>query len=154
VVVIFSTLTTAFLDLYSAAVSSTRIIRIKNLRTPILGIGLFACVLSAVFPVEQYSGFLTNFLSVIGMVFVPIYGVIFIDFCMKRHEDTSRLGLNLPGLASALGGMAVYFLCTKYEWGIPTLLALAAVAVLYIPAGLARMRKPFQHKTPGGVNDE
>jgi putative hydroxymethylpyrimidine transporter CytX len=146
VVVVLSTLTTAFLDLYSAAVSSARIISIKNLRTPILVIGLFSCVLSAVFPAEQYSGFLMNFLSVIGMVFVPIYGVIFIDFFMKRHEDTSHLGLNLPGLAAALGGMAVYFFCTKYEWGIPTLLAIAAVVILYILAGLARMRNPFSIK--------
>ncbi|MDR2740382.1 MAG: permease [Treponema sp.] len=132
-VVVFSTLTTAFLDLYSAAVSSTRIVGIKNLRLPILVFGLFAAVLSAVFPAEEYSGFLTNFLTAIGMVFIPIYGVIFIDFFMKRPEDRSPLGINLPGLAAVLGGMAVYSLCTRYEFGIPTLLSIGTVAVLYIP---------------------
>ncbi|MDR2158903.1 MAG: permease [Treponema sp.] len=137
-VVIFSTLTTAFLDLYSAAVSSTRIITIKNLKAPIVGIGLFACVLSAVFPVERYSGFLTGFLSAIGMVFVPVYGVIFIDFFMKRPENKGSLGINLPGLAAVLGGMAVYSLCTRHGAGIPTLLSIAAVAVIYIPVVLAR----------------
>jgi putative hydroxymethylpyrimidine transporter CytX len=144
-VVVFSTLTTAFLDLYSAAVSSTRIsgriTRGKNLRIPILGIGLFACILSAVFPVEGYSGFLTNFLSAIGMVFVPLYGVIFIDFFMKRPEDNSPRGINLPGLVAVLGGMAVYALCTRHEWGIPTLLSIAAVAVLYIPVTILRTKR-------------
>jgi purine-cytosine permease-like protein len=179
--VVFSTLTTAFLDLYSAAVSSTRIINIKNRKIPILVIGLFAAVLSAVFPAEKYSGFLTSFLTAIGMVFAPVYAVIFIDFFMKRPEHTSPLGvcgalplkpkifaiyrknlpcklpkeprnarnqafldtnyskphrllgINLPGLAVALGGMAVYSLCARYEWAIPTLLSIAAVAIIYIP---------------------
>jgi putative hydroxymethylpyrimidine transporter CytX len=143
-VVVFSTLTTAFLDLYSAAVSSRRftarfsgrftggIIRTEGSRVPILVIGLLAAVLSAVFPSERYSGFLTNFLTAIGMVFVPLYGVIFIDFFMKRPEDKSPLGINLPGLAAALAGMAVYALCTRNEWGIPTLLSMAAVAAIYL----------------------
>ncbi|MDR2071465.1 MAG: cytosine permease [Treponema sp.] len=140
-VVVFSTLTTAFLDLYSAAVSSRRIVNIKNLKIPILGFGLFSCVLGAFFPLEEYSGFLTNFLSAIGMVFIPVYGVIFIDFFMKRPEDASPGGTNLPGCAAALGGMAVYSLCTRYELGIPTLLSIAAVAILYIPVVLLRTKR-------------
>jgi putative hydroxymethylpyrimidine transporter CytX len=137
-VVVFSTLTTAFLDLYSAAVSSGRIITVKNLRFPILVIGLFAAILSAVFPVEKYSGFLTNFLTAIGMVFVPVYGVIFTDFFMKRSEDRSLRGINLPGLAAALAGMAVYFLCTRREFGIPSLLSMAVVVIIYVPVVLLR----------------
>ncbi|MDR2110864.1 MAG: permease [Spirochaetaceae bacterium] len=139
-VVVLSTLTTAFLDLYSAAVSSTRIITTKNPRFPILAIGLFSSVLSAVFPPEGYSGFLTNFLTAIGMVFVPIYGVIFIDFFMKRPENKSPLGINLPGFAAVLGGMGVYALCTRYQLGIPTPLSMAAVSILYIPVLLTRIR--------------
>jgi putative hydroxymethylpyrimidine transporter CytX len=135
-VVVLSTLTTAFLDLYSAAVSSGRFITVKNPKAPILLIGSFAAILSAVFPAERYSDFLTNFLTAIGMVFVPVYGVIFIDFFMKRPENTSPPGINLPGLAAVLAGMAVYSLCARYEWGIPTLLSIAAVAVLYIPVSL------------------
>ena len=140
-VVVFSTLTTAFLDLYSAAVSSTRIITVKNLKLPILVIGVCAGVLSTVFPVESYSGFLTNFLTAIGMVFVPVYGVIFIDFFMKRPEDKSVLGINLPGAVAVLGGMAVYALCTRYEAGIPTLLSIAAVAAVYVPAAALRGKR-------------
>jgi putative hydroxymethylpyrimidine transporter CytX len=137
-VVVLSTLTTAFMDLYSAGVSSRRLVAVKNTRIPILVIGLFATVLSAVFPPEEYSGFLTNFLTAIGMVFMPLYGVIFIDFFMKRPENKSPLGINLPGLASALVGMCVYALCARYGWGIPTLLSIAAVVVVYIPVTLVR----------------
>ncbi|MHB9292809.1 cytosine permease [Hollandina sp. SP2] len=140
-VVVFSTLTTAFLDLYSAAVSSTRITGRKNLKAPILLIGVCAGILSAVFPVEGYSGFLTDFLTAIGMVFVPLYGVIFIDFFMKRPEDKSPRGINLPGLAAVLGGMAVYALCTRHEWGIPTLLSITAVAIFYIPVTAVRTKR-------------
>jgi purine-cytosine permease-like protein len=140
-VVVFSTLTTAFLDLYSAAMSSTRITGVKNLKVPILVIGASAAILSAVFPAERYSGFLTGFLSAIGMVFVPVYTVIFIDFFMKRPENKGRRGINLPGAAAVPAGMAVYSLCASHEWGIPTLLSMAAVAAVYIPVSLIHARR-------------
>ncbi|MDR1252583.1 MAG: permease [Treponema sp.] len=139
-VVVFSTLTTAFLDLYSAAVSSTRIITVKNLRIVIVAVGLFAALVSAVFPAERYSDFLTNFLTAIGMVFVPLYGVIFIDFFMKRPENRGSLGFNLPGFLAALGGMAIYSLCTRFAIGIPTLLSIAMVSVIYIPTQILQKR--------------
>ncbi|MDR3230788.1 MAG: cytosine permease, partial [Synergistaceae bacterium] len=77
-VVLLSTLTTAFLDLYSAAVSSQAIVRTKNERAPILLIGIIAGLISVLFPVERYSDFLTGFLTTIGMVFVPVYTVLFL----------------------------------------------------------------------------
>jgi putative hydroxymethylpyrimidine transporter CytX len=139
-VVVFSTLTTAFLDLYSAAISSARIVSVKNPRIVIAAIGLFAALVSAVFPPEGYSGFLTSFLTAIGMVFIPLYGVIFIDFLMKRPENRGSLGFNLPGFLAALGGMAVYALCTRFVIGIPTLLSMVMVSVIYIPTQILRKR--------------
>jgi purine-cytosine permease-like protein len=84
------------------------------------------------------------------MVFVPLYGVVFIDFFMKRPEDTSPLGINLPGLAAALAGMAVYALCARNEWGIPTLLSMAAVAVFYLPVVLMKKTAALSGERGGG----
>jgi putative hydroxymethylpyrimidine transporter CytX len=138
-VVVLSTMTTAFLDLYSAAVSSGRFVKTKNPRLPILVIGIFAAAAAAFFPVEKYSEFLAGFLSAIGMIFVPVYTVVFIDFFMKRPEHgsaprgTITSAINIRAFAAAVTGMFVYRLFTVYEAGIPSLFCIAAVSALYIP---------------------
>jgi putative hydroxymethylpyrimidine transporter CytX len=143
-VVVLSTMTTAFLDLYSAAVSSTQFVKTKSPRLPILVIGIAAAAVSAVFPAEAYSDFLMNFLTAIGMVFAPIYAWVFTGFLMKEVEfggkepgKTGAAGrfitsFNLPGLIVIAAGMVLYRVCTNAGIGIPTLISMAAVAVLYI----------------------
>ncbi|AEF81173.1 permease [Leadbettera azotonutricia] len=133
-VVVLSTLTTAFLDLYSAAVSSRQLVKPKNEKLPLLVIGFFTIVVSVFFPVEQYGTFLETFLGAIGMVFVPVYSVIFLDFIMKKE----RFGkvLHVPGLIVIVIGMVSYRLFSNFEIWIPTLLCIALVAVLYIPLSL------------------
>jgi putative hydroxymethylpyrimidine transporter CytX len=140
-VVVLSTMTTAFLDLYSAAVSSGRFVKTKNPRLPILAIGVFAAAAAAFFPVEKYSEFLTGFLSAIGMIFAPVYTVVFIDFFMKTPEHGSAPGMrgtiasaiNIRAFAAAAAGMFVHRLFTVYETGVPSLFCIAAVSALYIP---------------------
>lgn len=124
-VVLLSTLTTAFLDLYSAAVSATALIRFKNERIPILAIGLLAAALTVFFPVERYSDVLINFLSTIGLVFVPVYAVLFMNFIVAGGGKTR------PGnLVIALAGMGGYYLFGRFEIGIPTLSTLILVSAL------------------------
>jgi purine-cytosine permease-like protein len=143
-VALLSTLTTAFLDLYSAALSSRRLVKTKTERGPVLAIGLFAVLVSALFPVERYSDFLENFLLLIGMVFVPVYTILFLDFLLKRprHEKP----FHRSALAAALGGMAGYRLFSVYSLWIPTLMTIVLTALLYslgtlLPARLSRGKR-------------
>jgi putative hydroxymethylpyrimidine transporter CytX len=138
-VVVLSTMTTAFLDLYSAAVSSRQFIKPKNERRPLLAIGLFALAVSVFFPVAKYETFLTNFLSAIGMVFVPIYSVIFLDFILKRSRFEKAL--KIPALGVILIGMAAYRLFTQFEIWIPTVLTVLLVWALYLPFALFGISK-------------
>jgi putative hydroxymethylpyrimidine transporter CytX len=133
-VIVLSTMTTAFLDLYSAAVSSRQFFKTKNPRTPVLVIGILATAASAFFPVEKYSSLLTNFLSLIGMIFVPVYGVVFADFFLKRPRFPSAL--NVRGFIAAAAGMIVYRFFTVHETGVPSLFCLAFVCAVYIPLTL------------------
>jgi putative hydroxymethylpyrimidine transporter CytX len=137
VVVLLSTLTTAFLDLYSAVVSLGELTRGKKggagdgrARLYLVGAGLFTLIVSALFPVEQYGGFLTAFLTLIGMVFVPVYALFFIDFLFRRKGKGGFSPLPLLGIAAV--GMAGYQLFTRYELGIPSLLSMALVWGLYL----------------------
>lgn len=129
-VVVLSTVTTAFLDLYSAAVSSRQIVKTKSGRTPILVIGILAALAAVLFPVERYGDFLTGFLTAIGMVFVPVYTVLFLDFLTKKTACTRPF--NLAGCAAAAVGMLAYYLLGSHEVWIPTLLTILLVSVLYL----------------------
>ncbi|GHV43757.1 hydrogenase expression protein [Spirochaetia bacterium] len=131
VVVLFSTLTTAFLDLYSAAVSSRQLVKTKTDRIPILAIGLFTILAAALFPVSRYEEFLINFLTAIGMVFVPVYSVLFLEFLFKRGRWARAF--NPYALLVILAGMAGYRLFTQYEIWIPTVMSILLAGVLYIP---------------------
>jgi putative hydroxymethylpyrimidine transporter CytX len=133
-VVVLSTMTTAFLDLYSAAVSSRQFIRGGGERRPVLVIGLFALAVSVFFPVGKYETFLTNFLTAIGMVFVPIYSVIFLDYFLKRKRFEKAL--KIPALGVIVIGMAAYRVFTRFEIWIPTVLTILVVWVLYLPFAL------------------
>jgi putative hydroxymethylpyrimidine transporter CytX len=145
-VVVLSTITTAFLDLYSAAVSSRQFVRLsgeKNERLPVLVIGLFALGVSVFFPIGKYEAFLTNFLTAIGMVFVPVYSVIFLDFMLKR-ERFEKL-VKIPALGVIAAGMAAYRLFTQFEIWIPTVLTILTVWMLYLPFVLSARLKGENH---------
>jgi putative hydroxymethylpyrimidine transporter CytX len=142
-VVVLSTMTTAFLDLYSAAVSSRQLVKSKNKRLPVLVIGIFAVLVSTCFPAEKYGDFLTAFLTAIGMVFVPVYTVLFLDFMMRKNSVTAKF--RPVNFAIALTGMIGYRIFSAYApgftWWIPTLLSMALAAALYLAANLRRMRE-------------
>jgi putative hydroxymethylpyrimidine transporter CytX len=136
-VVLLSTLTTAFLDLYSAVVSLGELTGPGKAGTKswwsherlfLVGAGLFTLIASALFPVERYSGFLTAFLTLIGMVFVPVYALFFIDFLV--HGKRKIPPFLLLGIAAV--GMGGYQFFTRYELGVPSLLSMALVWVLYL----------------------
>jgi purine-cytosine permease-like protein len=138
-VVLLSTLTTAFLDLYSAVVSLGELTGPGKARPRwnrergrerlfLIGTGGFTLIASVLFPVERYSGFLTAFLTLIGMVFVPVYALFFIDFLFRRKRKIPPFLL----LGITAVGMAGYQIFTRYELGIPSLLSMALVWVLYL----------------------
>jgi putative hydroxymethylpyrimidine transporter CytX len=145
-VVVLSTITTAFLDLYSAAVSSRQFIRPpgeKNGRLPVLIIGLFALGVSVFFPAGRYEAFLTGFLTTIGMVFIPVYSVIFLDYILKRGRFEKPV--KIPALVVIVAGMAAYRVFTRFEIWIPTVLTILVVVVLYLPFVLPARLKGESH---------
>jgi putative hydroxymethylpyrimidine transporter CytX len=128
-VVLLSTLTTAFLDLYSAVISSRQFVKPKNEKLPFVIAGLFTLAVSALFPVERYEQFLESFLMTIGMVFVPVYALLFMDFLFKAKTARS---VSIVNLLIAAAGMAAYQFFTRIEFFIPSLLSMALVCLLYI----------------------
>jgi purine-cytosine permease-like protein len=126
-VVLLSTLSTTFIDLYSASASLKRFLRIPENKITIL-IGIIITALAALAPVDKYGELLSGFLSAIASVFIPIYSIVFIEFCLKRGQETR----NFPifKLFTIAAGCAVYRLSGRL--GIPTINCIAVVALLTV----------------------
>lgn len=84
-IVILSTVTTTFLDVYSAGESTVNIFKKLNGKH----MGVAACIAGTVLaiftPIEQYE----NFLYLIGSVFVPMAAVMIAEFFFNRNTEFS-----------------------------------------------------------------
>jgi putative hydroxymethylpyrimidine transporter CytX len=128
IVIVLSTATTTFLDIYSAVTSSRQFLTIRKENVGILLCSILAAGVAYVFPIEAYQ----NFLLAIGSVFVPIYTVVFLDYLLKRKRAADSL--NIPGMVAALAGIAGYHLFSRWQLGLPTVFAMLIVAGVYLSA--------------------
>jgi putative hydroxymethylpyrimidine transporter CytX len=115
--VVLSTVTSDFPDVYSATCSLLNISQRLSART-VMGIaGGLSILVALVFPMEQYE----NFLFFIGAMFIPLFGVVFTDYFILRGRKLDagalyaeggpywyRCGYNPAALAAWAAGFAVY----------------------------------------------
>ncbi len=92
VMVVFSTITTGFPDVYSAACSTLNISQRFSSRSIVWAAGIISILVALVFPMEQYE----NFLFLIGAMFVPLFGVVLTDYFFIRDRRLSTENLYRP----------------------------------------------------------
>ncbi len=86
VIIIFSTVTTTFLDAFSAGVSSLSISK-KLKATPFaVGVTLLGIIGAIVLPLYD----ITDFLYLIGSVFAPMIAVMIVDFYILKEDESDR----------------------------------------------------------------
>jgi putative hydroxymethylpyrimidine transporter CytX len=78
--VVFSTITSDFPDVYSAACSLLNISQKMSARSMMWIAGIVSILVALVFPMEQYE----NFLFFIGAMFIPLFGVVLTDYFILR----------------------------------------------------------------------
>ena len=83
IMVVFSTITTGFPDVYSAACSTMNISQRFSSKTVLWTAGIVSILVALVFPMEQYE----NFLFLIGAMFVPLFGVVLTDYFYIRNRQ-------------------------------------------------------------------
>ncbi len=87
-IVIFSSLTTTFLDVYSAGITMKNIVIKADLRKQILLAGVLGTLLAAFFPMERYEWFLLW----IGATFFPAFAIIITDyFVVEKGYEAEEL---------------------------------------------------------------
>lgn len=111
-IVLFSTVTTTFLDVYSAGVSAANLSERLNEKTVAVLVCALGTILAASVSMEQYE----NFLFFIGSVFAPLFSILFVDYWLlgRREVDTSR-PLDLRSALLWAAGFVFYRLLLPYD---------------------------------------
>ncbi len=87
-IIIFSTATTTFLDVYSAAITFKNIKPKMDARKQIVFVGILGILLALFLPMEKYE----SFLLLIGGAFVSLTAIMIADyFVAKRKYDANEL---------------------------------------------------------------
>jgi purine-cytosine permease-like protein len=118
IIVLFSTFTTTFLDIYSTAISGLNIVpRLGERKGVVIG-GILGTATALIFPtLLDYE----HFLLFIGAMFCPLFGIVLVDYFIIRKGllDVEGLykkngeywfwkGLNLTAILAWAIGFAIY----------------------------------------------
>jgi putative hydroxymethylpyrimidine transporter CytX len=110
IIVIFSTVTTSFLDAYSAGVSGVSIIKKLKQRPIAIVVCIIGTLLAIFTPITQYE----EFLYLIGSVFAPMIAIQIVDYFILRKRDPVGM-VNVLNLLLWFVGFVVYRLSLLIE---------------------------------------
>ena len=127
-IVVLATVTTTFLDVYSAVLSTLNLTDKISKKGLIVIFTLLGTVLALFFPMEEYQ----NFLYMIGSVFAPVFSIILVQYFIYK-DDYSDKFINLASIISAVFGTFSYYFVNKFDLPVGSTIPSMIVAVaLYI----------------------
>ncbi len=127
-IVVLSTVTTTFLDVYSAVMSTLNLSERFSRGRLILAFTSLGVVLAMFFPMEHYE----SFLYLIGSLFAPVFTVVLADYFLFK-EDRSGDKFNIWGLAAAAAGVAAYYFFVSRDLVLgATVPAMAVTIIVYL----------------------
>lgn len=125
VIIVLSTVTTTFLDAFSAGISFRAIF--KNANTKLVGIivALVGTLAAVFYPMDN----ITDFLYLIGSVFAPMTAILIADFFVTKNES-SKKRIDFVRIALWLVGFILYRILMKYD--IPCGNTLPDMAITFV----------------------
>ncbi len=128
VIVVLSTVTTTYLDAYSAGVSGQSVHSKINIKTAAIIVAVLGTVGALLFNMDN----ITDFLYLIGSVFAPMTAILLADFFVLK-KDSSKKAIDGRGVALWVLGFIIYRLFMGFDFAFGcTLPAMAATFVLAI----------------------
>lgn len=109
-IIVFSTVTTTFLDAYSAGVSSESITTKFSAKWIAVGVAVIGAVGAIFLPLSD----ITDFLYFIGSVFAPMIAIQIADFFMIK-KDVSQTKFHIRNLIIWLVGFIIYRLLMRMD---------------------------------------
>ena len=134
VIVVLATVTTTFLDAYSAGVSSEIFSEKVNGKKVALAATVLGTAAAIVFPMDDITGFL----YLIGSVFAPMIAIMIADFFILK-EDHSGRAVNVESLVVWFIGFLMYRKLMTIDLPIgSTVMDILLTVALCIVVGLVR----------------
>lgn len=130
-IVLLSTITTTFLDAYSAGVTFTNIFPHMSERKIAFVMAIVGLLVALLTPIEQYE----TFLYAIGSVFGPLFAILLSDyFIFKKEQIEPSLSLHIGALIIWAIGVVLYyqFITLDLPLGstLPTMLATSIIFII------------------------
>lgn len=137
IIIIFSTVTTTFLDVYSAGVSSESISKKLKEKPVAIAVCAIGTLLAIFTPITQYE----NFLYLIGSVFAPMIAILITDFFILKKDHTGETVSIINVVIWAIG-FVVYRIFMTIDTPLGnTLPVMVIISILCMVAN-----KIFKHK--------
>ena len=131
VIVVLSTVTTTYLDAYSAGVSSQSVHSKINAKAVAIAVAVLGTIGAILFNMDN----ITDFLYLIGSVFAPMTAILLADFFVCKN-DSSAKKIDAARFVVWILGFALYRLFMRFDFVFGcTLPAMAATFVLALAAG-------------------
>lgn len=124
-IIVFSTVTTTFLDAYSVGVSSESVFSKINGKLVAVGATVLGTIGAIVFPMDN----ITDFLYLIGSVFAPMIAIQIADFFILK-QDRSNRSVNIQNMIIWITGFVIYRLLMNMDIIVGNTLPDMAVTII------------------------
>lgn len=125
IIVVFSTVTTTFLDAYSAGVSSESISKRLKEKPAAIAVCVIGTILAIFTPITQFE----NFLYFIGSVFAPMTAILITNYFILK-KDRSAKGFDWINLVIWAAGFLLYRLFMSVETPVGYTLPVMVITAL------------------------
>lgn len=130
-IVVFSTVTTTFLDAYSAGISSETILSKLNGKYVTIAVTVIGTVAAILFPMDD----ITDFMYLIGSVFAPMIAIQIADYFILKADKSSKKVDMINAIIWVIGFILYRYLMTVDIPVGKTLPDMAVTIVIAVVAG-------------------
>jgi purine-cytosine permease-like protein len=125
IIVLLSTVTTTYLDVYSAGISYLSISKKFSGKIVSIVVCLLGTVIAIFTPIEQYQ----NFLYFIGSVFAPMIAILVTDYYILK-KDYSAKAFNVTNIILWIVGFIIYRLFMSVDTIIGSTIPVMIIIVI------------------------
>jgi len=113
IIVLFSTLTTTFLDIYSSAVSALNLRPTTKERWFVIPAGILGIVVALLTPLTQYHRY-EGFLILIGSFFVPLFGIALTHYFLMDYGKKKTRAFEWTAILSWAVGVIIFQIASRH----------------------------------------
>ena len=110
-IIVFSTVTTTFLDAYSAGISSESVFSKINGKYAAIAVTIIGTIAAIVYPMDN----ITDFLYLIGSVFAPMIAIQIADFFLLKRTDSLGEAIDMTNAVIWVIGFVLYRILMRID---------------------------------------